>query len=192
MKIYLIRHGETIEIVQKKVMGQLPGRLSRLGKLQAKKLARALKNRKFDAIYSSDLKRAADTAEEIKKFHPHHKIIYSRDLRESHFGVLQGKSRDSAEIIFSKLPGTFMTKKAKGGEAPKDLRKRVKQFINHLFKTHSRDTILIVTHSGIIKTFLSILLKIPMKKAFETFEIKNTKGFLLEIKGKRVKIREFN
>lgn len=178
MKLYLIRHGETIENARKIVMGHLPGRLSRDGKIRAKKLALFLKNHHFDAIYSSDLKRAADTVKEIAKYHPG-QIIYNPLLRESHFGNLQGKSWQRAQTIFSKLPGRLITKKARGGESLTDLRRRVGAFIRHLLVKHKNDTVLIVTHNGVIKVFLSIFQKIPLSKIISSPAIANAASSII-------------
>ena len=192
MKLYLVRHGETIENTRKIVMGQRHGRLGKAGKLQAKRLANLFKKHKFDAIYSSDLRRAADTAKEIAKYHPH-QIIYSKDLREGHFGKLQGKSRDYLKIVFSDLPGTFMTKKAPGGESPIELKRRVKRFTNHLLKEHKNDSVLIITHGGVIRMFLAILKKISAKRVFESVKIQNAAGFLIAInKNKTVAVKKIN
>ena len=64
MKLIITRHGETIENVKGIAMGSLPGNLSKKGKKQAKLVAKRLKNININAIYTSDLKRAYDTAKE--------------------------------------------------------------------------------------------------------------------------------
>src|SRR3989344_5231524 len=90
MRLILTRHGETIENKMGIIQGHLPGKLSKLGKEQAKKLAKRLKNEKIDFIYSSDLARAADTAKEIAKFHPIIPVEFVEDLRERYLGSFQG------------------------------------------------------------------------------------------------------
>ena len=67
MKLILTRHGETVDNIKGILQGQNPGKLSENGIQQAKQLALRLKNENIDAIYSSDLARAADTAKEIYK-----------------------------------------------------------------------------------------------------------------------------
>jgi broad specificity phosphatase PhoE len=82
MKIILIRHGESEANAQGIMQGQKVDKsLSKLGREQATKLAKRLKNEKIEAIYSSDLKRAKETAEEINKFH-NVKIKLDKRLRE--------------------------------------------------------------------------------------------------------------
>ena len=67
MKLIIARHGETEENKKGILQGHLPGKLTELGIEQSKKLALRLKNEKIDAIYSSDLARASNTAKEIIK-----------------------------------------------------------------------------------------------------------------------------
>jgi broad specificity phosphatase PhoE len=82
MRLILIRHGESKANAKGIRQGQdLDSPLSRNGKRQAKKLAKRLKDEKIDAIYSSDLKRAKQTAKFIAKSH-RLKIIFDKRLRE--------------------------------------------------------------------------------------------------------------
>lgn len=82
MKIYLVRHGESIANAKGIHQGQkIDTSLSKKGLEQAKKIAERLKDENFETIYSSDLKRAYETAKEIAKFHKL-KIIKDKRLRE--------------------------------------------------------------------------------------------------------------
>jgi len=93
MRIILTRHGQTEENLQGILQGHLQGKLSQLGKEQARKLALRLKDEKIDYIYSSDLARAADTAKEIAKYHPDTPIKFVKDMREPyHHGTGIGVS----------------------------------------------------------------------------------------------------
>ena len=66
-KLYLVRHGQSEWNYQKKVQGQQDTILTEQGRIQAKKLGHRLKKENIDAIYSSDLKRAYETANIIGK-----------------------------------------------------------------------------------------------------------------------------
>src|SRR5262249_54302924 len=83
MKLYLVRHGLTEENVSRVIQGWNPGKLSALGIEQAERLAWRLKDVRFDAIYSSDSRRAADTARIIARFH-NSPIRFTAALRERH------------------------------------------------------------------------------------------------------------
>lgn len=85
MNIIIVRHGQSqanaknISQGNKDKWTDTP--LSLKGKEQARKLANRLKNEKFSLIYSSDLKRAKQTVEEINKFH-NLKIKFDKRLRD--------------------------------------------------------------------------------------------------------------
>lgn len=82
MRLILVRHAESEANAKGINQGQkIDTSLSDLGKKQANQVAQRLKEEKIDLIYSSDLKRAKETAEQINKFHKL-KIIYDERLRE--------------------------------------------------------------------------------------------------------------
>lgn len=60
--IFLLRHGETAWNDEQRVMGRLEIPLNRKGILQARRVARILPQLELDAIYTSPLKRAVQTA----------------------------------------------------------------------------------------------------------------------------------
>jgi len=69
MRLILVRHGETEWNRQRRVQGLSNLALNDTGKKQAEALARTLSNKKVDAIYSSPLRRAQETARAISRFH---------------------------------------------------------------------------------------------------------------------------
>lgn len=64
-KLLLIRHGETVDNVNRIMQGQTPGCLTDNGVEQARQLGLRLKDEPIDAFVSSDLKRAVDSCLEI-------------------------------------------------------------------------------------------------------------------------------
>jgi len=85
MRIIIVRHGESRANKKKEHQGKgnkwTDTPLSGQGRIQARQVAERLKDEKIDEIYSSDLKRARKTAEQINKFH-HLKITFLPELRE--------------------------------------------------------------------------------------------------------------
>ncbi|KAG5643226.1 hypothetical protein DXG03_001310 [Asterophora parasitica] len=90
-RVYLVRHGETNENRNKIIQGQLDTSLNRLGREQARLVGEALKSIPFEIAFSSDLSRAAKTAEAILAHHPHLTLQKQVELRERHMGEMQGK-----------------------------------------------------------------------------------------------------
>ena len=87
MELIIVRHGETLENQLNTVQGQIDTDLNLFGRRQAKTIAKRLWNADLDGLYSSDLKRARGTTEEIQV---HHDLspIYDSLIREKHGGVL--------------------------------------------------------------------------------------------------------
>ena len=145
MKLILVRHGETVENTEDRAQGHLPGKLSELGVSQAKRLGLKLKDEKIDAIYSSDLARAADTAKEIAKYHDAD-LILTEDLRERGQGEAEGRTH--AEI------NKIGRENLKGAEPMDDFRARVHKFIAKIKEKHPDDCVVIVAHGGPIAAIL--------------------------------------
>ena len=68
-RIYIVRHAETEENKQKIIQGHLDTILNSEGERQADLVSKALKDIPFDVAYSSNLKRAKDTAKRILVHH---------------------------------------------------------------------------------------------------------------------------
>lgn len=96
MEIYLIRHGETDWNAQGRLQGREDIPLNSDGRNQAIACGVALSEAGFTAIYSSPLKRALETAQEIALYHPC-KVITDPALTERDFGKLSGMTREQRE-----------------------------------------------------------------------------------------------
>jgi broad specificity phosphatase PhoE len=155
MKLIIVRHAETVENVKGIIQGHRPGKLSEKGIEQTKKLARILRSERILNIYSSDLARAIDTTNEIKKYHPGVPVRYLKLLRERNLGELEGKSRD--ELLSTEIyPNSGILKTAEG-ESIEDLFSRASQILELIYSAHPDDTVLLVMHGGAGKALISIL-----------------------------------
>jgi broad specificity phosphatase PhoE len=153
MNLFLVRHGETKENEAGILMGHHHGILTDKGKQQARETAELLKGHKLSHIYSSDLARCVDTAEFIKEFHPDTPLTFTKELRERNLGALQGQPATSVD--WDGLPGEGDDKKPENGESIAELKVRALAFIETLYKQHSTESILLVSHNGWIKQVIS-------------------------------------
>jgi len=159
MKIILIRHGQSEANVKKIVQGiNFDTSLSELGKIQAKKLANRLKNEKIHKIYSSDFKRAKETAEAIIENHDL-EIIFDKRLREQDAGDFSGVSSKKEIKEFYR---NLLEKKINlleicppNGESFNVLTNRINNFLNEL--GDNDENIVIVAHGGAIRAILNII-----------------------------------
>jgi len=154
MKLFLVRHGETIENETGILMGHHHGILTDKGKQQARETAEFLRNHKLSHIYSSDLARCVDTSKFIKKFHLDIPLTFTKELRERSLGILQGQKK--AEIDWIKMTGdAFGIGKPEGGESIAELKTRVLAFVEAIYGEHPDEDILFVSHNGWIKQVIS-------------------------------------
>ena len=155
MILTLIRHGQTDMGYQKKYCGSLDVPLNDEGKNQSEELAQRFKDTAIDAVYSSDLKRAIQTASIVFK---NKNAVKRPCFREMGFGILEGLSY---EEIISKYPDVYntwindpWTVVVPEGENFKDFRTRVKQGLEDLLAHHEGQSIALVSHGGPIRVIL--------------------------------------
>jgi probable phosphoglycerate mutase len=158
-RILAIRHGETAWNVDTRIQGQLDIGLNDTGRWQAQRAARALQHEDINAVYSSDLSRAFETAQSIAQavsaqqkkelpVHPH------TGLRERHFGHFQGKTwaeiehhwPDDARMWRQRDPDWAPL----AGESLVQLRERIAQCVHHLASQHAGEHIVLVAHGGVM------------------------------------------
>lgn len=161
MKLILTRHGETVENAADIMQGHIPGTLSAEGKQQAERLAERLKNEKIDAIYSSDLARAADTAKVIAKHHPNAELRLVKELRERDLGEFTGKTK---EQIGPAAGESLVKAEPKHGETLAAMRKRAADFLDKVMHKHANDTVVFVGHSGINQAVIAVIIGLPAEE----------------------------
>lgn len=148
MKLFLIRHAESIYNKQRLLQGQTDCDLSENGIKCTKKASKTL-SKDFDICYCSPLKRTKKTAEFLV---PHLDIIYDDRLIERGFGDWEGTSIDDEKIFL--LNNNVIPP---NGETYEMLDKRVQDFLSMIKEKYSDKRILIITHSGVIYSFHRIL-----------------------------------
>jgi len=176
MHILLIRHGHSLGNKEKVMQGRLDFPLTEEGKIQCKLLARCLKDRRIASFYTSTLKRAKETAE-ILNSHHNLPLHLTKDLDEIDIGLFTGMSWTKACEEYPEIATMFYREKlwdvVPGAEKEEDIFKRIDKFLNMLLVTHKREeTIVVVSHIGILQRMLKIFLHIPKtEKVF--FHLKN-------------------
>ena len=149
----LVRHGETAWNAAGRIQGHLDIPLNSTGLAQASAIGERLGNEAFDAILSSDLERALQTARPIVR-HSGQTLVPDARLRERHLGVLQGLTGEEAALRHPEAWQAFKARNPdaalEGGETLADFSRRVVGLIQELLKTHSGKRLLMVTHGGVL------------------------------------------
>lgn len=154
VNLYLIRHGR-----QNSTLCNVDVELAKEGQAQAKLLRDRLKNYHIDALYSSDMLRAVETATIINEaLRLPHEI--RENIREISFGKLEGMTQQYIEENFQ----DFKKEQFKllddvpypGGENGASVCKRTMPVIQDILKSGKKD-VLIITHGGVIRAILAEL-----------------------------------
>jgi probable phosphoglycerate mutase len=157
--IYLIRHGETDWNLAGRWQGHADVPLNELGQRQARLLAERLQSESalFDAIYSSDLARAYQTAWELGAAVRVPVQLYP-PLREIDLGTWSGLHYNEIRERFpieARLLEEGQDIPRGGGESLSALRKRVVEAVDGIVAHRDGETIALVTHGGCIRMLLA-------------------------------------
>lgn len=174
--IYLFRHGETFYNLggmrnKKKFTGWKDSKLSPKGVKSAKKLAKKMKNLRFEIAFQTRLSRSKDTLKEVLKFHPEcKKIITDNRMIERSYGNLEGKMHKT--VIkkyglkkFNEWHRSYNIKPPKG-ESVKQVEIRVNRFINDLLKLIKKEkvNVAISAHGNSMRPFRKYFEKLSVKE----------------------------
>ena len=174
-QIIIVRHGQTEWNIKKIRQGHLDSPLTAKGRVQARALGERLAREKFTAIYSSDLGRAVNTAAEVAKV-TGHEIVTDTRLRERHLGIFQGLNGEEIETKFPEERRLFRTSGPDyvipGGESMRQMVARNVAYLSELAEKHDGESVLVVTHGGVVSGFFRHTLEIPLE-APRRFEFVN-------------------
>jgi len=148
MKLIIARHGETEGNV-KKILADIDDPLTSKGKEQAENLSRRLKNEKIDAIFSSPIIRAKETAKIIAKNHPNADFIIADELKEGELGSYLNKGFD--EVDWELMP--------KDVESRLSMYQRAKIIVEKALEKYPKGTVLFVSHNAMNKAIIRFLRK---------------------------------
>ena len=169
MKIYFVRHGETLWNKEKKLQGRSDISLNDYGRKLAYITSDAMKNIPFDIVYSSPLIRAKETAQILTQSR-NLKIHENNLLLEMSFG--EGEGASLPEIYahpemnlynFIHNPGEYIP--PSGGETFEELYQRCKTFIEDIILPAEKkyDCMLIVGHGALIRGMIHNINNRPSK-----------------------------
>lgn len=149
-KILFVRHGETDWNLQRRVQGRSDIESNELGHRQNGELADRLAGMPIDRIYTSDLKRALDTARAVAAS-TGVRITSTADLRELDEGEWEGLTETLVETRWPDLWRDRRTARRPGGESPAEALARGVRFIEKAAGLHPDATIVAVTHQSMIR-----------------------------------------
>lgn len=175
LNIFLIRHGQTDINLKGRYQGLVDVDLNEAGILQAELTGKRISEYNIKYIYSSELKRAVQTSEIIKKYVNVNEVIIKHELREIEMGQWEDKTwkeiKEGNNEYFKNWSMHLRDLPYPGGESGKDVINRSFKIIDEIIHKNI-DSAVIVSHGGVIKVLLSYFLGLPQEKRFN-MEIKN-------------------
>src|SRR3990172_1425482 len=171
-KLILVRHGESVWNSQRRIQGSLDPELSPRGRRQTDLLVSHLRPHltpAVAAIYSSPLRRAAQTADQIAEAYQI-PVVHEPDLREMSLGKWEGKTVAEIQATY---PGCYeqwledpLPFPAPGGEDLRSFERRVVGVLERMQNTQPKADLIVVSHGGVIKALLCFALGLDVRYLF--------------------------
>mgnify|MGYP000865849218 CR=1 FL=1 len=162
VKITYFVHGTTTDNEKHVSSGWADVELSELGIEQSKRLAGLTSDKTFDAIFTSDLKRAVKSAE--LTWGDTYPIIHDARLRECNYGDFNAKPSDEVEP----LQEVSITTPMPNGESYEMVKERIQSFLNDLKRDYDGKHIAIVAHMAPQLSLDVLLHGMTWEEAFAT------------------------
>jgi probable phosphoglycerate mutase len=174
-QLFLLRHGQTAWNAELRIQGQLDIPLDATGLWQAERLALALQGAGIQALYSSDLQRACQTAAPLAAATG---LTVQRDaaLRERGFGRFEGSTYAEIETLWPEEALRWRLREPGfgpgGGEPLQAFYDRSVQAVLALAERHAGQTLAVVAHGGVLDCLYRAASRIPLG-APRTWQVPN-------------------
>ena len=183
MRLYLIRHGESLWNAQDRIQGHGDSPLSAIGTSQATRLGRHLAGAPIGAIYTSRLLRARQTAEIVGDT-MRAPVIVRPDLHEIGLGAWEGKTPDEVNAHFDNGFEAWRSRPTSvhipDAEPIASFRQRAVAAIESVIRETRVESAAIITHGGVIISYLAHVLGADFDFLLRRLRINNTGVTILE------------
>ena len=152
-RVLAIRHGETAWNADGRIQGHVDIPLNEAGRWQAERMALSLAGEPIDALYSSDLARARQTAEALARV-AGLPLVQDAGLRERRFGRFEGRRHQDIELELAEQAARWRRRdpdfSAEGGETLTEFFARVVATASRLAAAHPGQSVALVAHGGVL------------------------------------------
>ena len=192
-KIYLIRHAEAEGNIYRRAHGHYNGLVTDRGYRQIERLKKRFENVNINAIYSSDLTRACETATALSQPRglPINKNVM---LREVCMGEWEDSSWGDIEYWHKDMNGNFEKDPERwsvnGSEPYKDVKARMISFITETAEHHHGETIAFFSHGFAIRSLMCLLEGFSSNETSKIPYFDNTAVTILTYENNKLKVEE--
>src|SRR5438309_3828366 len=194
LSLILVRHGCSTWNTEQRIQGQLDPPLTEIGEKQARLLGERLADMQFDGFYTSDLRRAADTAGAVAERLGRAPQSVP-ELREIALGEWEGLTRAEITERYPKQWQAWLKQPdwdiVPGGEGTRHFEERVGRGLDQLMERHPTGRVLVVTHGGVIQVALLRVVGRSSNGLFP-FTIENTSLTVIEGRPPRMVVSRVN
>ena len=159
MRLYLVRHGESVTNRTGLFTGQTDVPLTELGEKQAVCVATFFEHIPLEAVYSSDLSRAMETIRPAAEAHGL-TVQPECDLREVYAGEWEGKHFTELPKLYPEEYGVWQNdigaSRCTGGESMAEAVARANVVLHRIAEAHPDGTVAAASHGGIIRGLISL------------------------------------
>ncbi len=163
-RLWLIRHGEPAAEARHRCYGGLDVGLSEGGRVQMKEVASFLRAEPLTTIYASSRSRALESARILAASHSC-RVEVIPDLREIHFGDLEGLTYDEIAARYPELYRRWMETPTEvrfpNGECFAEMRARVLRAVDAILHSRPGETAAMVSHGGVNRILIAQTLQMP-------------------------------
>lgn len=160
-RLTLVRHGKTAWNAEGRFQGRVDVPLNDVGKRQVLRLASRLTDEELHMIYSSDLRRAWETATAISAGH-NAPVHAEPRLREIDFGAWEGLTYGEIQERYADVWDAWledpMNVAVPDGEILAEVVTRIQSLLNEITSEHSERNVLLVGHGGSLQVLLGLVL----------------------------------
>lgn len=164
--LYIVRHGHSKGNDTKTFYGHFDGPLTQKGHEQAQRVMNFFKDKRIDAVYSSDLIRAVDTVKPTAQSKGL-EVIGDKRLREIYAGAWENRNIDELIVEYPEEYGVWRNDKANSrctnGESVRELSERFINALADIAQKNAGKNIIIGTHATPIMLLKPVVLGLPLE-----------------------------
>lgn len=193
-RLFLMRHARSRMNAERRVQGWLDSPLDGVGREQAHALGRRLRREELDALYSSPLKRALETAQIVAEMLDL-PLIEDERLKERGVGAIAGLNSQEIEERFPEWVESWRERPGAvpppGGECHEALWGRVEEAFTDILARHPDGAVGVVTHGGVLNVYLTHL--VGVKRGYPShFSFANGSISIVDLSDRDLRIRLVN
>ena len=165
-EVMLVRHSESVWNLEGRFQGHRDSPLTEVGIGQARAIAQRLSCLPFSLLYTSDLGRAHTTAKIIGEVCSC-RIVVDKRLRERNLGIFEGLRREELNNVHPEEYRAYKTSgpdyRIPNGESARQRFVRIVQCLEEIAERHRGETIVVVSHGGVLESLFRHALGIPLE-----------------------------